>query len=292
MEFDVSVGIILAGGSGSRLWPTTLAISKQLVPVAGRPMIYFPLSTLMLAGVREVIIIASPQSLNPLRELLGNGKQFGLKIQYILQETALGIAQGFALAEPLLLGRKSIAILGDNFFFGEGLGTSLRHKFNGARSTTIFVKDVMDVSALGAATLDTEGNVVTLEEKPSVPKTSLAVTGLYIFMGGDLAKVAGLTPSPRGELEIVDLLLAIAADSNLRAERLSKSTFWSDLGTLSSIDFVDGYVRAVESTQSMHVLVPELIAVEQGMVSIKEMRDWLYLQPDSGYKQMLQMRMN
>jgi glucose-1-phosphate thymidylyltransferase len=250
-------------------------------------MIYYPIATLMLAGIREFIIVCSPQSLEPMKSLLGSGKQFGIELNYILQDQPLGIAQGFALAKEFARDRKVLAILGDNFFFGPKMGSSLKDLCASATQTTVFLKEVGDVTPFGVATLDDSGVVRSLVEKPQNSKSKLAVTGLYLFQPGDLALVAELEPSTRGELEIVDLLLAIRDRAGLNAEKLSLSTFWSDLGTTSLISKVEQYVNSIEQTQSVHVLVPELIAVEQGWVTHETMVDWVAKQSDSSYREIL-----
>jgi glucose-1-phosphate thymidylyltransferase len=241
----------------------------------------------MLAGIREFVIVCSPQSLNPMRDLLGSGEQFGVEFNYILQAQPLGIAQGFALAKEFAMGRKVLAILGDNFFFGQKMGSSLKDLCAKSATTTLFVKEVSDVSAFGVATLDDSGAVLSLIEKPKISISKLAVTGLYLFQPGDLELVGGLAPSGRGELEIVDLLLAIRERSGLKADKLGLSTFWSDLGTTTLMSKVEQYVNSIEQTQSLHVLVPELIAVEQGWVTHKAMVDWVIKQPDSSYREIL-----
>jgi glucose-1-phosphate thymidylyltransferase len=279
-----AVGLILAGGSGSRLWPATLGTSKQLLPVAGRPMVYFPLATIMLAGIREIFIVASPQSVDPLRRLLGDGSHFGLQLSYSTQETPDGIAHGFGLASDVVGKRKCLALLGDNFFFGKGLGKSLEILVSEVKETTIFVKRVSDAKPFGVATLGDSAEVLSLEEKPEKPSSNLAVTGMYLFKPGDLQVPSSMSKSKRGEVEIVDMLLRINEEASLRAEELSISTFWSDLGTLDTLTLVDQYIRSIERTQSLHVLIPELIAVEQGWVTLEFMMQWLSGCPESSYR--------
>lgn len=280
-----AAGIVLAGGRGTRLWPATLGTSKQLLPVAGRPMIYFPIATLMLAGIRDIALVTSPQSDLPLKSLLGTGEQFGVSFRYILQREPEGIAHGFGLAHENFGDRPALSILGDNFFFGKGLGKSLESLTDNATRTTIFVKRVSDAKPFGVATLDHRGGLTKLEEKPETPSSNLAVTGLYLFKPGDLKIPKNLKKSGRGELEIVDMLLEIKGRDGLQAEELSVSTFWSDLGNLDTLSHVDQYVRSIERTQSMHVLTPELIAVEQGFIDVKQMISWLETCPDSLYRE-------
>lgn len=278
-------GLVLAGGRGTRLWPATLGTSKQLLPVAGRPMIYFPIATLMLAGIRDITLVTSPQSDVALKNLLGSGEQFGVEFHYILQEEPEGIAHGFGLAHERNAETMTLAILGDNFFFGRGLGKSLASLTAHSSKTTIFVKRVSDAKPFGVATLDVTGGISSLEEKPQNPSSNLAVTGLYLFKPMDLLLPKRLKKSGRGEFEIVDLLMEICEKDGLQAEELSMSTFWSDLGNLDTLSHVDQYVRSIEKTQSMHVLTPELIAVEQGFVGINQMISWLESCPDSVYRE-------
>lgn len=283
-----TVGIILAGGSGSRMWPASLATSKQLLPLAGRPMIYYPLATLMLAGVTEFEIIASPQSINQVSALIGDGAKFGVSVHYQLQEQPLGIAHGFALSSSFAANKNALAILGDNFFFGPGLGSSLKELCGSRSSTTLFLKHVPDVSPFGVAEIDGAGQVVSLVEKPVDPKSSLAVTGLYFLKPGDLDHVKSLKPSARGEIEILELFLQIMKDEPVSSEVLSRATFWSDLGTFEALTSVDQYISSIEKTQSSHVLVPELIAVEEGLVSRNDMLLTASTYPASSYRRMLE----
>ena len=286
-----AAGLVLAGGRGTRLWPATLGTSKQLLPVAGRPMIYFPIATLMLAGVQDITLVTSPQSDFALKNLLGAGEQFGVRFHYILQEQPEGIAHGFGLAHERYEGTMTLAILGDNFFFGRGLGKSLETLTANSTKTTIFVKRVSDAKPFGVATLDGKGGIRSLEEKPQNPSSNLAVTGLYLFKPGDLNVPKRLRKSGRGELEIVDMLLEIKEKDGLQAEELNMSTFWSDLGNLDTLSHVDQYVRSIEKTQSMHVLTPELIAVEQGFVESNQMIRWLESCPNSLYREMVLSRL-
>ena len=286
-----AAGLVLAGGRGTRLWPATLGTSKQLRPVAGRPMIYFPIATLMLAGVQDITLVTSPQSDFALKNLLGAGEQFGVRFHYILQEQPEGIAHGFGLAHERYEGTMTLAILGDNFFFGRGLGKSLETLTANSTKTTIFVKRVSDAKPFGVATLDGKGGIRSLEEKPQNPSSNLAVTGLYLFKPGDLNVPKRLRKSGRGELEIVDMLLEIKEKDGLQAEELNMSTFWSDLGNLDTLSHVDQYVRSIEKTQSMHVLTPELIAVEQGFVESNQMIRWLESCPNSLYREMVLSRL-
>jgi glucose-1-phosphate thymidylyltransferase len=278
-----TAGVILAGGSGSRLWPITRAISKQLIPIAGRPMIYFPIATLMLAGIRDILLIASPESYSPLKHLLGDGSQFGLSIEYAIQDHPKGLAHGFSLAEDFARDRSVLGILGDNFFFGPGLGSSLNDLCLNSIESTIFLKPVPDASAFGVAELDTSGKIISIIEKPKVSKSNLAITGLYFFKSGDLALAKFLTPSERGELEITELLNLIVKEGSLTYKFLGRATFWSDLGTPHLISTVEEFIRAIEGSQSDNVLVPELIALENGWVSAEELLNVATINSNSAY---------
>ena len=286
-ENSEKVGIILAGGRGTRLWPTTLAVSKQLLPVAGRPMINFPLSTLMLAGVREVVIVCSNQSFEGIQTLFGSGSSLGISITYKIQEDPSGIPSGFALAADSAANRPALAILGDNFFYGPKLGSNLQNLDQAPNQTTVFLKKVSDVRPFGAAKIDENQMLLEVREKPENPQTNLAVTGLYFLKPGDLDLVADLKPSPRGETEIVDLLRAIMKKDSVTSQLLSRSTFWSDLGTYDSISAVEDYVNSIESSQMDHVLIPELVAVEKNLVSVDEMNKTISKYPQSYYRNYL-----
>lgn len=287
IEDNETIGILLAGGKGTRLWPTTAAVSKQLLPVAGRPMITFPLATLMLAGIRKIKVVCSPQSIDGIRTLLGTGELFGVDIEYVLQREPTGIPSGFALAAGSHESPPALAILGDNFFYGPKLGGSLQSLTQFPKTTTVFLKRVPDVRPFGAANIGKDGSLVSVSEKPKNPETDFAITGLYLFKRGDLDLVSKLKPSNRGETEIVDLLGEINRRHIVSSQVLSRSTFWSDLGTYQSISAVENYVKSIEDTQLNHVLVPELVAVENRLVGANQMISEVGNYPNSSYRDYL-----
>ena len=282
-----SKGIILAGGRGTRLWPVTLAVSKQLLPVAGRPMIYFPLATLMLAGIREVLVVASPGSYEALRTLIGDGSGFGIRVTYVVQPEPLGIAHGFGLGLEFLENSDCLAILGDNFFYGPNIGKNLESLVKEKPETTVFVKRVFDPGAFGVAELDADGNLLSVEEKPPFPKSNFAVTGLYRFKHDDLMLVDRMKLSKRGELEITDLIANLSSIGKVNVQQLPRSTYWSDMGTFDALHATNGYVNAVETTQNFPILSPELVAFESGWIDRNQIEAGLLESPNSHYARMI-----
>jgi len=243
-------GIILAGGMGTRLDPLTRVVSKQLLPVYDKPMIYYPLSTLILAGIREIVIISSPSHLGSIEKLLGNGSDFNISIQYIVQEIPRGIADAFIISAEFIDSSKVALILGDNLFYGQGLGRQLARNKNlvGAK---IFGYRVSDPSQYGVVTLDTEGRVVNLEEKPIQPKSELAIPGLYFFDSRVKEIAANLKPSSRGELEIIDIIREYWNLGELEVEILEQGTAWLDTGTPEGLFEASSFVRAVQRRQGL-----------------------------------------
>ena len=260
-------GIILAGGSGTRLYPATLSISKQLLPVFDKPMIYYPLSTLMLAGIREVLIISTPRDLPMFQALLGDGAAFGLDISYAAQHQPNGLAEAFLIGADFLAGGPAALILGDNIFHGDGLSGKGQAAARQTRGATVFAYRVEDPERYGVVAFDPVTMAATsVEEKPVNPKSDWAITGLYFF-DSDVTDIArGVRPSPRGELEITDVIRAYLRRGDLRVERLGRGYAWLDTGTHASLHDAGSFVRTIESRQGFKIACPEEIAFDMGYV--------------------------
>ncbi|WP_368188429.1 glucose-1-phosphate thymidylyltransferase RfbA [Aestuariibius sp. HNIBRBA575] len=266
-------GIILAGGSGTRLYPLTLAVSKQLMPVYDKPMIYYPLSVLMLAGIREIAVITTPDDQSQFQRLLGDGSQWGLSLTYIEQPTPDGLAQAYLLAEDFLDGAPSAMVLGDNIFFGHGLPEMLTAADAKTTGGTVFGYHVADPERYGVVKFDTDGTVQEIIEKPDVPPSNYAVTGLY-FLDGDAPKRArNVKPSPRGELEIVTLLETYLQDGTLSVERMGRGYAWLDTGTHGSLLDAGNFVRTLSTRQGMQSGCPEEIAYANGWIDNAKMAE-------------------
>ena len=264
-------GIILAGGSGTRLHPITLGVSKQLVPVYDKPMIYYPLSTLILAGIRDILVITTPQDADQFRRLLGDGSRFGVSITYKTQPSPDGLAQAFILGEEHVGSDSAALVLGDNIFYGQGMGTRLR-QYADLDGGVIFGYWVDDPTAYGVVEFDADGRVVSLEEKPAVPKSNYAVPGLY-FYDNDVVEIArNLEPSDRGEYEITDINKAYLEQGRLQVEVLPRGTAWLDTGTFDQMTDAAEYVRTMERRTGLRVGVPEEVAWRRGFLSDDELR--------------------
>lgn len=269
-------GVLLAGGSGTRLYPATLAISKQLLPIYDKPMIYYPLSVLMLAGLREIMIITTPQDQEQFRRLLSDGSRWGLKIVYAVQPKPEGLAQALTLSRNFCGGGPCALALGDNLFYGNGLTERLRAaraRIEERGGAVIFATQVTDPERYGVVAFDEQGRAESLEEKPAKPRSNYAVTGLYFYDGGAADRAAAQKPGPRGELEITDLNRGYLNDGLLGVELLRRGVAWLDTGTHESMLQASTFIEAVESRQGLKVGCPEEVAWRQGWISRTQLQD-------------------
>ena len=263
-------GIILAGGTGSRLWPSTQSVSKQLLPIYDKPLIYYPLSTLMLAGIQDILIITTPEDQAAFEKLLGNGRAIGINLSYAVQEKPEGLAQAFIIGKEFI-GTDSVAlILGDNIFYGGGLGTHLQNSTN-PEGALIFGYTVTDPQRYGVAEIDTNGNVLSIEEKPLVPKSNLAIPGLYFFDNTICAKAEKVRKSKRGELEITSVLDMYRSDGRLKLNVLARGTAWLDCGTVNSLNDACNYIRVIEERQGLKVACIEEVAWRKHWISTEQL---------------------
>ena len=266
-------GIILAGGSGTRLYPITMAVSKQLLPVYDKPMIYYPLSVLMLSGIREIAVITTPQDQDQFKRLLGDGSQWGINLTYITQPSPDGLAQAFILAEEFLAGAPSVLVLGDNIFFGHGLPELLQAADAHEHGATVFGYHVADPERYGVVDFDIDGTVRGIVEKPEVPPSNHAVTGLYFVDGSVPERARQVVPSARGELEITTLLEMYLRDGLLKVQRMGRGFAWLDTGTHGSLLDAGNLVRTLELRQGMQSGSPEEIAFAQGWIDRSQLSD-------------------
>ncbi|MEN1939889.1 glucose-1-phosphate thymidylyltransferase RfbA [Luteimonas sp. MJ174] len=280
-------GIILAGGSGTRLYPITRAISKQLLPVYDKPMIYYPLSALMLAGIREVLIINTPHEQALFQQLLGDGSQWGMDIRYAVQPSPDGLAQAYLIGREFVDGKPSCLVLGDNIFHGHGFTEILKRADARQDGATVFGYWVSDPERYGVADFDAEGKVVGLEEKPVNPRSNYAVTGLYFYDGRASDFAASLKPSPRGELEITDLNRCYLDEGSLHLEQLGRGYAWLDTGTHQSLIEASNFIETVEARQGLRVCCPEEIAWSNGWIGDEDLERLAAPLAKNGYGQYL-----
>ena len=281
-------GIVLAGGSGTRLYPLTQSISKQLLPIYDKPMVYYPLSVLMLAGIREVLVINTPHEQALFQRLLGDGSQWGMRIEYAAQPSPDGLAQAFLIGEEFLDGAPSCLVLGDNIFHGHGMSEMLARADARTDGATVFGYWVSDPERYGVADFDGDGRVVGLEEKPAKPKSNYAVTGLYFYDGRAPAFAASLKPSPRGELEITDLNRCYLDEQTLHLEQLGRGYAWLDTGTHRSLLEASTFIETIEARQGLRVCCPEEIAWSNGWIDDAQLQALAAPLAKNGYGQYLQ----